>query len=105
VGYQADQWQPGSKPYPANNVGQQGFFINQLIKYPGKLSLAQAVAGFDYLNNLVAVRRAQVDAMTKVRTAYFSALVAQQSVEVYQAVADLADEMYRIQLKQVRAGE
>ena len=99
VGYQADQWH-----FHLDN-GQQGAFINQIIKFPGKLTLAQRVAGFDYLNNLVAVRRAQVDVIQRVRTAYFSALVAQKGVEVNRALSDLGDEVYQLQLKQLRAGE
>jgi cobalt-zinc-cadmium efflux system outer membrane protein len=103
MGYEVDQWQPG--PAPKHNNGQQGGFINQLVKFPGKLKLSQAVAGFDYLNSLVAVRRAQLDVMTAVRTAYFNALVARESVEVNLALAWLADEVYKLQLKQLAAGE
>jgi cobalt-zinc-cadmium efflux system outer membrane protein len=103
VGYQADQWQPG--PGPSNNSGQQGYFINQLIKTAGKLSLAQKVAGFDYLNSLVAARREHVNLMTAVRTQYFAVLVAQEAVRINAAVIALADEMYRLQLRQVAAGE
>lgn len=105
VGYEADQWHPGPKSSPQTNVGQQGLFVNQLIKTAGKLSLAQQVAGYDYVNALVAVQRARVDTATAVRTAYFAALVAQQNQEVSRAVADLTDEVYRLQLKQVAGGE
>ena len=107
VGYQVDQWQPSLKIPPGNTgsgAGQQGGFINQLIKTAGKLSLTQQVAGFDYINALVAVRKAQVDVTAQVRAAYFSALVARQSLEVYTAVATLADEVYKLQLKRVAAG-
>lgn len=103
VGWEADQWQPGRGP--THNNGQEGAFLNQLIKYPGKLSLAQAVAGFDYLNGLVAARRAEVDVTTAVRTAYFAAVVARKGVEVNTALVEMADEVYRIQLKQLAAGE
>jgi outer membrane protein, heavy metal efflux system len=105
LGYQADQWQPGSKPYPENNNGQQGMFINQLIKTAGKLTLAQQVVGYDYINALVAVRKTQVEVMSNVRGAYFAALVARQGVETNQAIAAMADDVYRLQLKQVMAGE
>lgn len=105
VGYQADQWQPGNSPKPINNNGQQGGYINLLIKTVGKLSLAQQVAGFDYINALVAVRRAQIDVSTQIRTYYFSAIVAKQSMEVNKLLADMADEVYKLQLKQVMAGE
>jgi len=108
IGYQSDQIQPRLTIPPgatSSGAGQQGGYINQLIKTAGKLSLAQKVSGFDYINALVAVRRAQVDVSTNVRSQFFAALVAQQSVEVNRALAQLADEVYRIQLKQVAAGE
>lgn len=105
VGYEVDQWQPGPRPRPVNNNGQQGGFVNQLIKTAGKLSLAQQVAGYDYVNALVAVQRTRVDTTAAVRTAYFAALVAQQTQEVSRSVADMTEEVYRLQLKQVAAGE
>jgi outer membrane protein, heavy metal efflux system len=108
IGYQGDQVQPGLK-IPAgetfSGAGQQGGFVNQLIKTAGKLSLAQKVAGFDYINAVVAVRRTKVDVTATVRTHYFGVLVAQLGVEVNRSLAELADEVYRLQLKQVAAGE
>ncbi len=104
VGYQADQVQPGPRPLPLNNPGQQGGFINQLIKTAGKLTLAQRVAGYDYVNALVAVRRAEVDVTLAVRTQYFAALVAQESLRVNAALAKVADEVYDLQLRKVAAG-
>lgn len=108
VGYQVDQWQPGLTIPPGatfSGKGQQGGFVNQLIKTAGKLTLAQQVAGYDYINALVAIRRAEVDVTAAVRAAYFNALVAQEGVRVNTTVAQLADEVYRLQLKQVAAGE
>ena len=104
LGYEADQVTPGPHP-PANNAGQQGAFVNQLIKFPGKLDLAQAVARFDYINAYVAVRRSEVDVATAVRTNYFQVLLARKGMEVTAALSALADEVYLIQLKQVAAGE
>lgn len=108
VGYQADQVQPALRIPPGNTgsgAGQQGGFINQLIKTAGKLSLNQQVAGFDYINALVSVRKSEITVASAVRTQYFAVLVAQQSLEVNKALADLADEVYRLQLKQVAAGQ
>ncbi len=107
VGYQGDQIQPALRlpeGSTASGSGQQGGFVNQLIKTAGKLRLAQQVAGFDYINALVAVRRAEVDVATAVRTQYFAVLVARQGVEVNRALAGMADEVYRLQLGQVAAG-
>lgn len=107
AGYQVDQWQPSLRIPPGSTgsgAGQQGGFINQLIKTAGKLGLAQKVAGFDYINALVAVRRARVDVTAAVRTQYFAALVARQGLEVNRALVGLADEVYGLQLKQLAAG-
>lgn len=103
VGYQADQIQPWLTP--RGTPGQQGAYINQLIKTANKLGLAQQVAGYDYLNAVVAARRTQVDVMSQVRTSYFNVLVAQQAAEIHRALVSLADEVYDLQKKQVRAGE
>jgi cobalt-zinc-cadmium efflux system outer membrane protein len=108
VGYQVDQWQPGLRippGEPGRNLGQHGGFVNQLIKTAGKLSLAQQVAGYDYVNALVAVRKAHVDVTAAVRTHFFAVLLAQRGVEINRGLAALADEVYRLQLKQVAAGE
>jgi cobalt-zinc-cadmium efflux system outer membrane protein len=104
IGYQVDQWQPNLKPAVGSGVGQQGGFINQLIKTAGKLTLAQQVAGYDYINSLVAVRRAQVDVISQVRNSYFTALVAKRSLEINKSLADMADQVYQLQLKRVAAG-
>jgi cobalt-zinc-cadmium efflux system outer membrane protein len=105
AGYEVDQWQPGNKPRPLNNAGQQGGYVNQLLKWPAKLGLAQSVSRYDYVNAYVALRRAEVDVLTAVRTNYFQVLLARKGVEVSSALAALADEVYQIQLKQVAAGE
>jgi cobalt-zinc-cadmium efflux system outer membrane protein len=108
IGYQVDQWQPSLRIPPGSSgtgQGQQGGFISQLIKTAGKLEFAQRVAGFDYINALVAVRRAQIDVTTAVRTQYFAVLVARQGVEINRTLAGLADDVYRLQLKLVAAGQ
>ena len=104
IGYEADQVTPGPHP-PLNNAGQQGAFLNQLLKFPGKLSLARAVAGFDYVNAHIALRRAEIDVMAAVRSNYFSVLVARESMTVTRRLIEAADEVYRLQLLQVGAGE
>jgi outer membrane protein, heavy metal efflux system len=104
VGYQADQVQPFLRG-PTSGTGQHGVFVNQLIKTAGKRSLAQQVVGYDYINAIVDARKAEIDLTASVRISYFAALVAQESLEIHRAVAELADEVYRIELKQVAAGE
>ena len=107
VGYQADQVQPSLRIPPRatfSGAGQQGGYVNQLIKTAGKLTLAQQVAGYDYVNALVAVRKAEVDVTAAVRAAYFNALVAQEGVRVNALLAELAGEVYGLQLKRVAGG-
>lgn len=105
IGYQADQWQPGPKPKPLNNNGQQGAYLNQLIKTAHKLPLARQVAAYDYHNAMVALRKAEVDVASQVRTAYFAALIAREGVEINRALSRMADDVYELQLKQVAGGE
>lgn len=99
VGYQADQIKPG------HNAGQQGWFIEQVIKTAGKLSLARAAAGMDLLNAQVALRRAEVDLRGQVRGGYFAVLVAMANLRVNGALVRLTEDVYRIQVDQLKGGE
>lgn len=99
VGYESDQVQPGS------NAGQQGWFIEQVIKTASKPSLARAAAGMDYLNTQVALRKAESDLLTQVRSNYFAVLVARASFRANAALAQLTEEVYRIQVDQLKGGE
>jgi cobalt-zinc-cadmium efflux system outer membrane protein len=103
VGYQADQVEPGTGP--TTNSGQQGVYINQLIKTGKKLQLAQAAAGIDVLNAQVALRQAQADLNAQVRRGYFAVLVARESLLVARALTELTDATFRIQVRQVRGGQ
>src|SRR5581483_935413 len=86
-------------------AGQQGVKYEQLIKTGGKLRLAQAAALVDVVNAQVALRRAQIDLATQVRTAYFGALVAEENLRLNFALTRFADAMYRVQVDQVRGGQ
>ena len=103
VGYQVDQVQPFKSRNP--DAGQEGVFVNYLVKTAGKVTLAQLVAGFDYLNARVALRKAEIDLAAAVRTQYFGVLMARQGAKVARSLIELADEVYRIQLRQLAAGE
>src|SRR5947209_11335046 len=59
-------------------AGQQGAKYEQLIKTAGKLRLAQEAALMDVVNAQVALRKAQIDLATQVRSAYFGVLVAEE---------------------------
>jgi cobalt-zinc-cadmium efflux system outer membrane protein len=88
VGYESDPSSDGS------TSGVQGFFIDQPIKFAGKLKLAVAAAGMDLRNAELALRRARSDLSTAVRNAYFGVLVARETVRVNKALAEYTDKVY-----------
>jgi cobalt-zinc-cadmium efflux system outer membrane protein len=98
-GYQADTVGTGA------TAGFQGFFIEQLIKTAGKLKLAEAAATMDLLNARLSLRKAQADLATQVRSGYFAVLVAQENVRASRALVTLADQVYGIQIDQLKVGE
>ena len=70
-------------------AGQQGAKYEQLIKTAGKLRLAQSAALMDVVNAQVAYRRAEIDVATQIRSAYFSVLVAEESLRLTHALSQL----------------
>lgn len=85
--------------------GYLGGFIEQTIVTGGKLKLAVAAAAMDLLNAQIALRRAEVDLMTDVRAGYFAVLVAEQNLKVSRALARFTDEVFRIQVEQVKGAQ
>jgi cobalt-zinc-cadmium efflux system outer membrane protein len=98
-GYQADNVNTG------DTAGYQGLFIEQTFKTAGKLEVAQASAIMSWRNAQVAFRRAQSDLATQVRQNYFAVLVAQENVKISKALAQFTDEIFRLQVDQLEAGE
>jgi cobalt-zinc-cadmium efflux system outer membrane protein len=98
VGWQVQPSNDGS------TAGVQGPFIDQTIKFGGKLKLASAAAEMDLRNAQLALRRARSDLATRVRSAYFAVLVAKESVRVNNALARYTDEIYRLQTGLLEAG-
>jgi cobalt-zinc-cadmium efflux system outer membrane protein len=88
VGYESDPSSDGS------TSGVQGFWIDQPIKFAGKLKLAVAAASMDLRNAEIALRRARSDLATAVRNAYFGVLVAKETVRVNKALAEYTDKVY-----------
>jgi len=99
VGYQADDINTGS------TAGYQGGAIAQTIVTGGKLRLARASAEVDLQNAEVALRRAQYDLATQVRSNYLGVLVARERIKVNDALAQFANRVYRVQAKRVAAGQ
>jgi cobalt-zinc-cadmium efflux system outer membrane protein len=99
AGYEADQ--AGT----ANTAGLQGGFLEQTIVTAGKLTLARASAEIEVRNAELALRRAQVDVFTQVRSAYFGVLVARENIKIARAMARFTDEVYRIQVELVKSDQ
>jgi cobalt-zinc-cadmium efflux system outer membrane protein len=85
-------------------AGYAGAFVDQLIKTAGKLQLARAVATLDLRNAELALKRAQTDLITRVRTGYFQVLVARENIRISKTLAEFADKVYMVQLEQLRLG-
>ncbi|HLJ95501.1 MAG TPA: TolC family protein [Gemmataceae bacterium] len=86
---------------PSNDgstAGLQGPFIDQTIRFAGKLKLASAAAEMDLRNAELALRRARSDLATAVRNAYFAVLVAKETVRVNEALARFTDQIYRLHI-------
>ncbi len=99
VGFQGDTIGTGS------TGGYQGVFAEQTIKTGGKLVLARSQARMDLRNAELAYRRAETDLLTDVRNKYFAVLVAEKNLSVSLALAHLFDELYAVQVDQLRAGQ
>jgi outer membrane protein, heavy metal efflux system len=86
-------------------AGYQGGLWNQTFKTAGKLGLARSAAMMDVRNAGLALRKANVELATSVQAGYFAVLVAQEWVRVSQALVQFTDEVYRVQVDQLRGGE
>jgi cobalt-zinc-cadmium efflux system outer membrane protein len=99
VGYEADT--VGS----AGSPDYHGAYFTQLIKTAGKLQLQQEAAMVDYRNAQLAVRKARIAVITQVQARYYAVLVAEEGVRTTEALATFTDEVYRVQIEQLRGGE
>jgi cobalt-zinc-cadmium efflux system outer membrane protein len=99
VGYQADQ------VFDLGTAGQQGGFFEQLIVTAGKLQLSRAAALVEFFTAQLAYRRAEIDLKCDVRAAYFRLVVAETALRAALALAASTEEVYRIQVAQVRGGQ
>lgn len=99
IGYQADNI--GT----ADTSGYQGMNFSQTIATGGKLQLARAAAEVEVCNAQLTLRRTQSELATQVRTRYFAVLAAQERVRVAQAVNEFTQDIFRVQVERVKAGE
>ena len=82
-----------------NNTGSAtlGFFIDQVIKTGGKLTIAGAAAKMNVLNAELALKRARSNLATTIRGDYYTLLVAKETVRVNKGLAHFTDEIFRLQ--------
>jgi cobalt-zinc-cadmium efflux system outer membrane protein len=86
-------------------AGYQGGGVEQTIKGANKIKLSRAMAVEDLHNTELALRKAQADLATQVRSAYFAALVQRENVKVSRALAVFAENVYRVQVELLSAGK
>jgi outer membrane protein, heavy metal efflux system len=92
---------------PSNNgatSGAIGYTIDQVIQTGGKMRLQTAAAKKAMDNAELALKRARSDLATQVRNAYYSLLVAKETMRVTRALSVLTDEVYRVQLALTEKG-
>jgi cobalt-zinc-cadmium efflux system outer membrane protein len=83
-------------------AGYVGGFMEQLFVTGGKLRLRRAVAAMDLRNAEVALRRAQMDLATQIRTNYFQLLVARENMRINRLLVAFTNSVYEIQASEVR---
>lgn len=98
IGYEGDT--VGSNANP----NYQGGYINTVIKTAGKLKLAESAANVDVWNADLMRKKTRIELITQVRGAYFGALIARENVKVTEALVRFTDNVYQIQLDQLRGG-
>jgi outer membrane protein, heavy metal efflux system len=90
----------GYETNPDNNntgSGVQGFFIDQVIKTGGKLTLAGGTAAMNLRATELALKRARSDLATTIRGDYYTLLVAKETVRVNKALAKFTDQIFLLQ--------
>jgi cobalt-zinc-cadmium efflux system outer membrane protein len=78
--------------------GAFGFTFDQVISTGGKMKLQSAAAKKALDNAELSLKRARSDLATQVRNAYYTLLVAKETMRVTRALSVLTDEVYRVQL-------
>jgi cobalt-zinc-cadmium efflux system outer membrane protein len=81
-----------------SGAGYQGAYVDQVIKGANDIRLRKAAATMDLRNAELALRRAQYDLATQVRSNYFAVLVARENAKVSRALAQFAERIYRVQV-------
>ena len=90
----------------ANNTGSTtlGFFVDQVIKTGGKLTIARAAARMNMVVAELALKRARYDLATMIRGDFYTLLVAKETVRVNKGLAHFTDEIFRLQADLLAGG-
>jgi cobalt-zinc-cadmium efflux system outer membrane protein len=83
-------------------AGYVGGFMEQMFITGGKLRLRRAIAAMDLRNAEIALRRAQMDLATQIRTFYFQLLVARENMRINRLLVAFTDAVYEVQAREVR---
>ncbi len=105
MGFEGDAIGQGNAPRQNVTPGQLGGFVDQTIRTGGKRRLSVAAAEQDLRSSEFALRRARTDVLTQVRGGYFAVLAAQENMRVNLALARFTEEVYRLQVEQLRAAQ
>jgi cobalt-zinc-cadmium efflux system outer membrane protein len=89
-----------------NNTGSatMGFFVDQVVKTGGKLTIAGAANLMNLRTAELALKRARSDLATTIRGDYYTLLVAKETVRVNKALAQFTDEIFRLQADLLAGG-
>jgi len=86
-------------------AGYQGGGFDQPIKGANKIKLAKAAAEMDLKNAELALKKAQNDLATQVRSNYFAVLVALENIKASYALAVFTENVYKRQLNLLKADQ
>jgi cobalt-zinc-cadmium efflux system outer membrane protein len=96
------QFQPSND---GSTAGVIGTGIDQTVVTGGKLRIASAAAEMVQRKSEIALLRARSDLATRVRNAYYTLLVAQETMRVNKALAHFTDQVFRLQVGMLEAGQ
>jgi cobalt-zinc-cadmium efflux system outer membrane protein len=83
-------------------AGYVGGYMEQQFITGGKLRLQRAVAAMDLRNAEIALRRAQMDLATQIRTSYFQLLVARENMRINRLLVAFVNTVYEVQAREMR---
>ncbi len=89
----------------ADTNGYNGGFLTQQFVTAGKLGLAQNSAMMEMRAAEFDLRTTRIEVATNVRQLYFSILVTQERIRLYESIQAISDEVYQAQRTLVAGGE